>query len=206
MINNLEVAKVQEMVTAKLPSKYGDFNLSAFSFSDTSEPALVLTIGPIQNSTNLLVRIHSSCITGDIFGSERCDCGDQLKIAMECIANNECGLIIYLSQEGRGIGIIHKLKAYNLQEQGFDTVEANLALGLPIDSREYSAAIAILNHYNVRSIRLISNNPEKYNYLVEHGIVVNELVHLPVESNINNLKYLTTKREKMGHFFHEEAE
>ena len=153
----------------------------------------------------MLVRVHSECLTGDVFGSLRCDCGEQLAAAMRIIDAEGEGVVLYIAQEGRGIGLLNKLKAYALQEQGLDTVEANLALGLPSENREYGAAVSILRDLGVTSVRLMTNNPAKSSYLNEAGIPVNEYVPVITGLALENLGYLETKREKMGHIIPDEV-
>lgn len=188
--------EVVKVANSKLPTKYGDFNISIYrSESDGGEHS-ILTMGKLKNPA--LVRIHSQCLTGDTFGSERCDCQNQLHQSMEAISKRGTGAVIYLNQEGRGVGLENKIRAYELQDQGFDTVEANCRLGLPIDSRDYKIAADILNGLEISRIELLTNNPAKINQLEKYGIGVNPV---PVETNPNpnNKKYLTDKKNKLGH-------
>jgi 3,4-dihydroxy 2-butanone 4-phosphate synthase / GTP cyclohydrolase II len=196
MINNL----VKQEETVLMPTAYGDFEMTAFTQLDTKEAHIALRKGNWTADEPVLIRLHSSCVTGDIFGSQRCDCGEQLHAAMQMIENQGKGLILYLIQEGRGIGLANKLKAYKLQEQGLDTVEANLQLGFKEDERDYSAAAEILKTLNVKNIRLISNNPEKLTQLTALGFNVVERVSIEIAPNKNNERYLLTKRDKMQHF------
>lgn len=196
---------VQEVAQAKLPSTFGEnFVVRAFTNSIDSAEHLVLQMGEIDPEKPVLVRVHSECMTGDVFGSQRCDCGPQLHKAMEMIAKEGNGLILYLRQEGRGIGLANKIRAYQLQDQGMDTVEANLHLGFPSDSRDYGIGAQILRTIGVRKIRLMTNNPAKRVGLAGYGLEFVERVPLVVGANENNLGYLKVKREKMGHLLDEE--
>jgi 3,4-dihydroxy 2-butanone 4-phosphate synthase/GTP cyclohydrolase II len=160
---------------------------------------LALVKGEWEEDESVLVRVHSSCLTGDIFGSCRCDCGEQLKKAMQTIEDEGKGVIVYMNQEGRGIGLLNKLKAYKLQENGMDTVEANLELGFQMDERDYGVGAQILRDLGVRKIKLMSNNPKKRKGLIGYGLEIIENVALQVEPNPHNKNYLSTKKEKMGH-------
>lgn len=160
---------------------------------------MALIKGTWDPNEPVLVRVHSSCVTGDIFGSCKCDCGPQLHTAMQMVEREGKGVVLYMNQEGRGIGLINKLKAYKLQEQGMDTVQANLALGLPMDSRDYGVGAQILRDLGVGKIRLISNNPQKRVGLLGYGLEIIEQVPIEIQPNPHNEKYLTTKRDKMGH-------
>ncbi|PIU74763.1 MAG: GTP cyclohydrolase II [Candidatus Portnoybacteria bacterium CG06_land_8_20_14_3_00_39_12] len=188
----------KKIITVKLPSKYGNFRLLAYQNSD-QKYHLALVMGKPANKENVLVRIHSSCITGDIFSSSRCDCGQQLKKAMKLIAQKGEGIIIYLFQEGRGIGLINKLRAYKLQEQGLDTYDANTALGLPPDNRTYEMVKTILKDIKVKSIKLISNNPDKFNQLRSLNLKINGAIPLEIRPTKYNHQYLLTKKIKFGH-------
>lgn len=181
---------------AKLPTKYGTFSVSIYP-AEKQEHA-VLTFGDITKQPTL-TRIHSQCFTGDTLFSLRCDCGEQLSASMKLISENGSGILLYLTQEGRGIGLANKIKAYVLQEQGLDTVEANHALGFDSDERNYKIAADILKNFGVNSINLLTNNPEKVRQMAEHGITVVKRIPLKVQSNEVNKKYLLTKKEKMGH-------
>lgn len=190
---------IERLDTIQLPTQYGDFMLTAYRQTVTGDNHLVLHKGNWNEEEPVLVRVHSSCMTGDIFGSCRCDCGEQLTKAMERIEQEGKGLIVYMNQEGRGIGLINKMKAYKLQEEGADTVEANLALGFKMDEREYGTGAQILRDMKVSKMRLMSNNPTKRAGLVGYGLEIIENIPLEVNPNPHNLKYLETKRNKMGH-------
>jgi 3,4-dihydroxy 2-butanone 4-phosphate synthase/GTP cyclohydrolase II len=186
--------------TTSLPTPFGTFQ--AYVYSDDAMEHLVLVMGNIENVQNLLVRVHSECLTGDVFGSKRCDCGSQLSLALEQIAAEGEGIFIYLrGQEGRGIGLRHKLQAYALQDKGLDTVEANLELGFPPDGREYKVSAQILTALGITTIRLMTNNPAKYEELEAHGLKVIERVPLITSPTPENSHYLKTKKEKLGHIF-----
>ncbi len=182
-----------------LPTQWGEFKLIAYTQKDTNLTHLVLKKGDWEKDEPVLCRVHSSCVTGDIFGSCKCDCGDQLHTAMRMIEQEGKGLVVYMSQEGRGIGLVNKLKAYHLQEQGMDTVDANLALGFKADERDYGIGAQILRDMNATNLRLMSNNPKKRTGLEGYGITICENVPLVIEANKYSEKYLNTKRERMGH-------
>ncbi|WEV58213.1 GTP cyclohydrolase II (plasmid) [Ligilactobacillus acidipiscis] len=186
-----------------LPTKYGNFNLEAFQNENPSTPTLLISKGNLAQNDPLLVRLHSECLTGDILGSKRCDCGEQLAASLRKINQAGRGAVLYLRQEGRGIGLSNKLKAYKLQEQGLDTVEANTHLGLPVDSRNYALAAQILHYIGVHRVRLMTNNPDKINQLEAHGIEVVERVPLETGLSAENKKYLLTKKHKMNHLLSE---
>lgn len=190
---------VREEEIVDLPTEYGNFQLHAFSHIQTGEIHLALTKGSWLPDEPILVRVHSSCVTGDIFGSCRCDCGPQLHAAMKMVEQAGKGVILYMNQEGRGIGLLNKLKAYKLQEMGYDTVEANLKLGFQMDERDYGIGAQILYSLGVRKMRLMSNNPTKRAGLTGYNLEIVETVPLITSPNPHNLHYLTTKREKMGH-------
>ncbi len=190
---------IEEVVNVNMPTEKGDFKLHAFRVKETNQEHLALVKGTWKPDEPILVRVHSSCITGDVFGSCRCDCGPQLEKAMQLIEKEGKGIIVYMNQEGRGIGLINKLKAYKLQEEGLDTVEANLRLGFKSDERDYGIGAQILRSLGVNKMRLMSNNPTKRTGLVGYGLEVVENVPIEVESNIHNELYLRTKRDKMGH-------
>ena len=183
----------------ELPTEHGKFKLIAFKQIDTNQIHLALKKGEWSSNEEVLVRVHSSCITGDILGSLRCDCGSQLKMAMKMINDNKKGLIIYMNQEGRGIGLLNKLKAYKLQEEGYDTVEANEKLGFNMDSRDYGVGAQILRDLNAIKIILLTNNPKKRVGLIGYGIEIINNKSIEIEPNDFNKKYLETKRDKMGH-------
>jgi len=184
----------------KLPTEYGDFNLIPFIQISNGLEHVAITKGRWSQEENVLVRVHSSCVTGDIFGSFRCDCGDQLHEAMKMVQKEGQGVIIYLNQEGRGIGLYNKMKAYKLQEEGRDTVEANVELGFQDDERDYGVGAGMLHTLGIRNIRLITNNPVKKAGLEGYGMTIVEIVQLEIPSNKHNQFYLETKRDKMGHF------
>jgi 3,4-dihydroxy 2-butanone 4-phosphate synthase/GTP cyclohydrolase II len=190
---------IKREVSVKLPTEWGDFEMVAFTQKNTKENHIALIKGSWKPDEPILVRVHSSCITGDIFGSCRCDCGPQLHKSMEMIEREGKGLIIYMNQEGRGIGLINKLKAYNLQENGMDTVDANLALGFDMDERDYGVGAQILRSLGVTKMRLMTNNPTKRAGLIGYGLEVVENVPIEIESNKHNELYLKTKRDRMGH-------
>lgn len=190
---------VQEEEVVNMPTKYGDFRLHAFSQNTSPDIHLALVKGTWEADEPVLVRVHSSCATGDILHSMRCDCGEQLHTAMQMVEQNGKGVVLYVQQEGRGIGLINKLKAYKLQEQGLDTVEANLELGFKMDERDYGIGAQILRKLSIQKIKLISNNPKKRVGLIGYGLEIVENVPIAIPSNIHNEKYLQTKRDKMGH-------
>ncbi|WMX12747.1 MULTISPECIES: GTP cyclohydrolase II [unclassified Aureispira] len=191
--------EVEEVVRINMPTEYGTFELVAFDDKLAKKTLFALTKGSWEAEEPILVRVHSSCITGDIIGSLRCDCGPQLQAAMKKVEAVGKGVIIYVEQEGRGIGFLSKMKAYKLQEEGLDTVEANLNLGFEADQREYKSVTQALQLLNVQKIRLMSNNPLKQKELEKHGLEVVENVTLEIEANEHNNFYLKTKRDKMGH-------
>ncbi|AII54065.1 MULTISPECIES: bifunctional 3,4-dihydroxy-2-butanone-4-phosphate synthase/GTP cyclohydrolase II [Hymenobacter] len=186
-------------ISVKLPTDYGDFDLVAYTQRTTNAQHLALVKGDISGDEPVLVRVHSSCVTGDIFGSCRCDCGPQLHRAMQHIEREGRGVIVYMNQEGRGIGLLNKLRAYKLQEQGRDTVEANLELGFGMDERDYGVGAQILRDLGISKMRLLSNNPRKRTGLIGYGLEIVESVAIEVEPNEHNERYLTTKRDKLGH-------
>ena len=190
---------IQREIAVDLPTEFGHFDLIAFKQIQTGETHLALTKGAWTKDEPVLVRVHSSCVTGDIFGSCRCDCGGQLHRAMQMVEQEGKGIILYMFQEGRGIGLVNKLKAYKLQEMGRDTVEANLELGFKMDERDYGVGAAILRDLEVSKIRLISNNPKKRAALLGYGLEIVDTIPIEINSNPHNEKYLKTKRDKMGH-------
>jgi GTP cyclohydrolase II len=185
---------------AGLPTRYGTFEVFVYDTPERKEH-VALALGAIDDGEAVLVRVHSECLTGDVFGSSRCDCGEQLADSLPLLQEQGRGVLLYLRQEGRGIGLANKISAYALQERGLDTVEANLALGLPEDGRDYRVAAEMLFELGVRRARLLTNNPAKVEGLERHGLEVVERVPLGITPNPSNLGYLRTKREKMGHLF-----
>jgi 3,4-dihydroxy 2-butanone 4-phosphate synthase / GTP cyclohydrolase II len=190
---------IEEIVRVDMPTAYGHFQLIAFKEKETQQEHMALVKGTWQANEPVLVRVHSSCFTGDILGSLRCDCGEQLHSALQMVEQEGKGVVLYMNQEGRGIGLFNKLKAYKLQEQGMDTVEANVHLGLPMDARDYGVGAQILRYLNVTKLRLLSNNPKKRAGLLGYGLEITETVPVHIEPNAHNLKYLETKRDKLGH-------
>lgn len=211
--HNLKMISVQDLIAyrrrseqlvamvaeAKLPSDYGDFTLRVFENRLDGKEHVAIIKGDIADGAPVLVRVHSECLTGDIFGSRRCDCGPQLHAALELLEREGRGVVLYMRQEGRGIGLVNKIKAYALQEQGLDTVEANTHLGFPPDPRDYGIGAQILHDLGVRQMRLMTNNPKKRVGLQSHGLEVVDLVPLEIAPNADNQQYLETKRDKMGH-------
>ena len=191
---------IRRAATAGVPTRYGgDFTLTVYENDVDDTLHIALVKGEIRPEDEVLVRVHSECVTGDLFGSERCDCGDQLHTAMKMVEQEGKGVIVYMHQEGRGIGLVNKIKAYALQEQGQDTVEANLALGFKADLRDYGIGAQILVDQGVRKMRLMTNNPKKVVGLEGYGIKIVGRVPIEIQPNENNIKYLTTKKKKMGH-------
>src|ERR1700761_5089999 len=190
---------IKEEVRVEMPTKYGDFQLIAFKQTNTGAIHLALKKGDWDKDEPILVRVHSSCFTGDILHSLRCDCGEQLQKAMEMVEKAGKGLVLYMNQEGRGIGLLNKLKAYKLQEEGKDTVEANLALGFKNDQRDYGVGAQILRHLGVSKIRLMTNNPRKRAGLLGYGLQIVENIPIEIKANPHNEFYLQTKRDKLGH-------
>ena len=195
---------IKREISVQMPTEQGDFDLVAYKQKDTEQEHVALIKGTWTVDESVLVRVHSSCLTGDVFGSCRCDCGEQLQKAMQLIEKEGKGVIVYMNQEGRGIGLLNKLKAYKLQEQGLDTVEANLQLGFGMDDRDYGVGAQILRYLGVRKMKLMSNNPRKRTGLIGYGLEIVENIPLLVEPNPHNAKYLNTKRVKMGHTLKEE--
>lgn len=190
---------IQRVISVDMPTQYGHFVLSAYKQTDNDQEHLVLQKGNWETDEPVLVRVHSSCITGDIFHSLRCDCGDQLAMAMQQIEKEGKGVVLYMNQEGRGIGLINKLKAYKLQEQGYDTVEANIQLGFRMDERDYGVGAQILRDIGITKMRLMTNNPTKRAGLIGYGLEIVENVPLGIHPNPHNKKYLDTKKTRMGH-------
>lgn len=190
---------IERKIDVQMPTDFGDFELYAYEQTNTGDQHLALVKGTWEKDEPVMVRVHSSCMTGDIFGSCRCDCGEQLKSAMHMVEKEGKGIVLYMNQEGRGIGLINKLKAYKLQEQGMDTVEANLHLGFKMDERDYGVGAQILRDLNATKLRLISNNPKKRAGLIGYGLEIVDTVPIEVAPNRHNENYLKTKRDKMGH-------
>jgi len=190
---------IEEVVRVDMPTRYGHFQLIAFREKETDREHMALIKGSWSKDEPVLTRVHSSCFTGDILTSLRCDCGEQLHQAMQMVEEEGRGVVLYMNQEGRGIGLLNKLKAYKLQEEGMDTVEANLHLGLPMDARDYGVGAQILRYLGVQKIRLISNNPKKRAGIVGYGLEIVDQVPIMVSPNLHNRKYLETKRDKLGH-------
>ena len=192
---------IEKIETTKLPTDYGNFMLHLYQDKFENKQHIALTYGKIQNTEPTLVRVHSECITGDIFSSKRCDCGSQLDYAMKKIVEHGSGIIIYLKQEGRGIGLKHKIQAYKLQDEGFDTVEANEKLGFPPDMRDYGTGAQILKDLGVTKLNVMTNNPKKLVGLEGHGLKISERIKINMPTEPENEKYLSTKAKKLGHMF-----
>ena len=190
---------VTRAAAARLPTEYGEFDIVAYEDSGDRQTHVALVHGDLGSGENVLVRVHSSCVTGDIFHSARCDCGPQLDTAMRRIVAEGRGVLLYLNQEGRGIGLANKIRAYSLQDEGFDTVEANERLGFPADKREYGVSVRMLVDLGVRSVRLLSNNPRKLAGVAGDGLSVSERIPLEIPVSEHTRRYLTTKKEKLGH-------
>ena len=190
---------IEKITNVNLPTEYGSFDLTSYRQLNSDDIHLALTKGEWKKDEPILVRVHSSCLTGDIFGSCKCDCGPQLHGSMEMIEKEGKGIVVYMHQEGRGIGLMNKLKAYELQEKGFDTVEANVELGFKPDERDYGIGAQILRDLGVGKIRLLSNNPKKRAGLTGYGLEIVEVLPIEIIPNQYNLRYLRTKRDKMGH-------
>jgi len=190
---------IKKEIEVKLPTSYGNFNLIAFSQVNTNDKHIALVKGKWKKNEPILTRVHSSCITGDIFHSLRCDCGNQLEMAMSIINKEGKGVVLYMNQEGRGIGFINKLKSYKLQENGLDTVQANKKLGFNMDQRDYGIGAQILRNLKINKIKLLTNNPRKRIGLKGYGLEIVENINIETQPNVHNIKYLKTKRDKMGH-------
>jgi len=190
---------IEKVTDVNMPTTYGNFKLAAYKQTSTGDVHMALIKGEWEPNEPILVRVHSSCATGDIFGSYRCDCGPQLHAAMQKVEKAGKGVVLYMNQEGRGIGLLNKLRAYKLQENGYDTVEANHRLGFKMDNRDYGIGAQILRDLGVRKIKLISNNPKKRTGLIGYGLEIVESVPIEITPNEHNIRYLTTKRDKMGH-------
>jgi GTP cyclohydrolase II len=190
--------------SSRLPTTWGDFDMHGFEDPDSNKEHVVLTMGDVTDGEPVLARVHSECLTGDALFSLRCDCGNQLQAALKAIAEEGRGALFYLRQEGRGIGLLNKIKAYKLQDAGADTVEANEQLGFGADMRDYSVLGPMIEHLHLKAVRLITNNPRKVAALEEHGVEVVERISLHTDSNPHNEKYLKTKAGKLGHLFEEQ--
>lgn len=191
---------LQRAACARIPTEYGDFLLCAYENDRDDKEHLAFVYGAVEDKERVLTRVHSECFTGDVLGSQRCDCGPQLDAALRSIVQAGTGVLVYLRQEGRGIGLIEKLKAYNLQDEGYDTVDANLMLGHDADLRDYEIAAAILSDWRVRSIRLLTNNPAKMESLRAWGTQIDERVPIEIAANVHNARYLKVKARKMRHW------
>ena len=192
-------APVRHIAACRLPTAHGVFQMHGFEDCRSGQEHIALVMGDVANGTPVLSRIHSECLTGDALFSQKCDCGPQLEAALHTIGQEGRGILVYLRQEGRGIGLINKIRAYALQDQGMDTVEANLALNLPVDARDFTIAKHIYDYFNIRSIRLLTNNPEKLETLRQSGIGIAERLPLHVGGNPENQNYLDTKAAKLHH-------
>jgi 3,4-dihydroxy 2-butanone 4-phosphate synthase/GTP cyclohydrolase II len=190
---------VRRVASAKLPTEYGDFDIHVYDSPHDAKSHVALVHGEIGGGEAVLARVHSACLTGDVFGSARCDCGPQLDTAMARVAAEGRGVILYLNQEGRGIGLANKIRAYALQDQGCDTVEANERLGFRADHRDYKTGVEIFRDLGVRSLRLLSNNPKKFAGMIGDGLVVSERVPIEITASDSTRRYLQTKKEKLGH-------
>jgi 3,4-dihydroxy 2-butanone 4-phosphate synthase/GTP cyclohydrolase II len=196
---------VEREVSVRLPTAYGEFNAVLFRETLTGKQHVALVHGSVDGAKDVLVRVHSECLTGDVFHSLRCDCGEQLDAALELIASQDCGVLLYMAQEGRGIGLLNKLRSYELQEDGLDTVDANLALGFAADEREWGIGNQILADLGLTTIRLLTNNPKKVSGLQAYGLEVSEQVPIEVQPNDENRRYLAAKRDKLGHRLHHQG-
>jgi 3,4-dihydroxy 2-butanone 4-phosphate synthase/GTP cyclohydrolase II len=192
-------SRVRRAATAQLPTEYGAFQIHVYESPHDRKTHVALVHGRIGDGEGVLARMHSSCLTGDVLHSVRCDCGQQLESAMQRIAAETRGVVLYLNQEGRGIGLANKIRAYALQDEGYDTVEANVRLGFQADERDYATGVAILRDLGVRSMRLLSNNPKKLAGITGYGLAVSELLPLEIPASDGTRRYLKTKKEKLGH-------
>jgi 3,4-dihydroxy 2-butanone 4-phosphate synthase / GTP cyclohydrolase II len=192
-------ARLRRVAKAKLPTEFGEFEIHAYDDVAGRKTHIALVLGDIGDGKGVLARLHSSCLTGDVFHSARCDCGPQLHAAMERVAAEGRGVILYLNQEGRGIGLANKIRAYALQDQGYDTVEANERLGFGADQREYGLGVEMLRDLGVKSMRMLTNNPRKLAGVETHGMSVSEIVPIEIPASESTRRYLRTKKEKLGH-------
>jgi 3,4-dihydroxy 2-butanone 4-phosphate synthase/GTP cyclohydrolase II len=196
---------IERVTSVRMPTEHGEFQAVAYREKLTGKSHVALVKGKVAGAENVLVRVHSECLTGDTFHSLRCDCGEQLDYALDQIAKEKCGVLLYMSQEGRGIGLLNKLKAYELQERGYDTVEANLELGFGADEREWGIGNQILVDLGLSTIRLLTNNPRKLN-IAGYGLTIVEQVPIVIPPNAENERYLATKRDKLGHRLHHQGQ
>jgi len=194
--------QVEKKCQANLPTRYGNFIIHGFQNKITEEVHIALTMGEFKQDQEVLCRVHSKCLTGDVFGSLKCDCGEQLETSLKAIAEEKNGVLLYMDHEGRGIGILNKIKAYKLQEEGFDTVDANLKLGFDADLRDYKDAAEMLKILNIQKVKLLTNNPSKLQGLTKYGIEIVSREKIEVNPNDIDLGYLLTKQNKMGHMTH----
>jgi 3,4-dihydroxy 2-butanone 4-phosphate synthase/GTP cyclohydrolase II len=192
-------SRIDHVASATLPTDFGEFDIHVYESPISGQTQVALVRGDISNGEDVLARMHSACLTGDILHSARCDCGAQLEAALARIASEGRGVLLYLNQEGRGIGLTNKIRAYALQEQGYDTVEANERLGFPADTRDYRLGVMMLRHLGVRSVRLLSNNPRKLAAVTGNGLLVSERVPIEIEASEFSRRYLKTKKDKLGH-------
>ena len=197
---------VECVSTVAMPTRYGEFTAHCYVNRLNGEHHVALVMGDLGDGTDVLCRVHSECLTGDVFGSLRCDCGQQLDAAMRTIAEHGSGVLLYMRQEGRGIGLVNKLKAYRLQDEGMDTLDANLALGFPGDAREYYIGTQILRDLGIRSMLLLTNNPDKVYQLEDYGMEIRDRIPIEIEANAYDSFYLRTKKNRMGHILNMEEE
>ncbi|HMW47562.1 MAG TPA: GTP cyclohydrolase II [Marinagarivorans sp.] len=202
-MNSMLPTQITRLACARIPTRHGDFLLYYYGNSIDTKEHLAFCFGDVSEAEAVLVRVHSECFTGDVLGSLRCDCGEQLDRALAAIAAAGRGVVVYLRQEGRGIGLLEKLRAYNLQDAGFDTLEANIMLGHGADEREYSLAAHILADLSVRSVRLLTNNPAKIRALIDAGVTIIDRVALEISANPENIAYLATKAKRMEHLLND---
>lgn len=194
------IKKIKLLAESKLPTEFGMFSIHIFKDGIASKEPIALTMGKFSTNKPVLIRVHSECMTSEVFHSMKCDCHDQLALAMSKISKEGRGILIYLRQEGRGIGLANKIKAYHLEDLGYDTVDANLELGLPADDRKYDLAVEILKYFKVKKINLMTNNPDKVSALEKAGIKVSKRVQIEIKPSALNKDYLKTKKRRMGHW------